>query len=338
MYRMAISPEKDVGNHTQFPVVKHKQLQVAGLNVDIMTDSGQINLVNGNSNLVINVDDVRVVSEDDKAGISTKYNSDLSENDFGFNINDKVEEDVELMTKKDTRMISGSVEVTAAIGDKVSFSKELSNGSELKINLFLVSRMGLTTIGNGEAWPVFPGDLKFSFELSNGRSWFEDKFNKNGQYVDIDIKISVANSGNIFPLFGDKAETKLHLSEQYFESKTEGLNSGDTPPKLKPNADGSQSLTFRFGRQAKNNIFHDSFLLWHSVSSVSSLASIRDNASINTQKARGETTFLLERQNNNFDLYKITHQSSAMSSQLFPPVSVSTSNDKSKRFMLCTMF
>lgn len=315
------------GKRIQLQVANHKQVQVAGLSVDIMADSGKVNVMNRNSNLIIAIDDIREVSKDGNTIKSVKESNESNKHNLGFIIANNVEKDIKLMNEENVKLIKvkNNVRFEAAKGDKISFFKKLSNGSKIKIDLFLVNKMGYTTIGttNGEAWPVFPGDLKFNFELSGWDSWMKEE----NSDIDIDIQIRIAdgdgvfvsaNPQNIDTTLGNTADMKLQLSRQLLKSMTKDTR---ITPEHTSDLEGTQSLTFSFSKFNRTNGISDSFLVWHALLSTTSLALIREATLMRKQKMLKKPSFLLQHPEANLDLSKITNNA-MMDSKIFSPLSI----------------
>ncbi len=280
----------------------HKRLQVAGLTVNVMGDSGKIHLTNRGSNVLIDVGDIHEVG---KNGISIARNisDDKNWNYSGFIIDSEGKKDVELMKK-----VHRNAAFLAARGDEISLTKKLPNGCKFNIGLYLVSQMGMATIGNTnqEAWPVFPGDLKFNFELSELHSCVKDDF----EYLDVYFRIEITDNSSGKSSLGNMVDTKVHLPENFKLHDPNG--------KTSPDPTGVQSFTYRFNSDGKTNILSDSFLVWHSLLSTPSLALIREDSVI---KSRRKSTYHAGNPSFNFDLSTITNNA-MMSSQLLPPVSI----------------
>jgi hypothetical protein len=224
---------------------------VGGLEVDILGQSGKMNLKNNNRTVQVTMDALREVDSDGNVvgntGKTKHSIQSFANQQFTFGIRDYY---TTLFTFNST---TNDTVPEAANGLRIDFYSTLDTGSKLKVQALLVSEGGVAGDAQGN-WTVSPGDFKWNI-------WFEDwVWSSGAAYVELDIEIKGANgaptqsSGNLSYEVGDDAT--LDLRSDYELSDGTSVNMPDGYPLM--TTQGSKTVfTFKFARHGDLDMKYD---------------------------------------------------------------------------------
>jgi hypothetical protein len=233
---------------------------VGGLVVDILGQSGKMNLDNNNRTVQITMDALREVNANgDVVGNTSSVKhivQTFASQEFIFGIRDYY---TTLFTFNST---TNDTVAEAANGLRVDFSSTLATGSQLKVQALLVSDGGIAGDAQGN-WTVSPGDFKWNI-------WFENwVWHEDAAYVELDIEVKGANgapsqsNGNMTYDLGDDAT--LDLRSDYELSDGTPATMPDGYPSIVTS--GSKTVfTFKFGRHDSLDIKYDPLISFAAIS------------------------------------------------------------------------
>jgi hypothetical protein len=249
---------------------------VGGLVVDILGQSGKMNLENNNRTVQITMDALREVDANgDIVGNtgSVKHSvPTFASQDFIFGIRDYY---TTLFTFNST---TNETVAEAANGLRIDFSSTLDTTSKLKVQALLVSEGGIAGDAQGN-WTVSPGDFKWNI-------WFEDwVWHEEAAFVELDIEVKGANDAptqSDGDMTYDLGDASLNLRSDYELSNGTAVTMPQGYPSLETK--GSKTIfTFKFGRHGTLDMRYDPLISFSAITEApSSFPSMIPSASLST--------------------------------------------------------
>jgi hypothetical protein len=242
---------------------------VGGLVVDILGQSGKMNLQNNNRTVQITMDALREVDANGNTvgntGSKKHSINSFASQQFIFGIRDYY---TTLFTFNST---TNETVPEAANGLRVDFSSTLHEDDEqprsrLKVQALLVSQGGIAGDAQGN-WTVSPGDFKWNI-------WFEDwLWHSSAAFVELDIEVKGANAaptqsnGDLTYDLGDDAT--LDLRSDYELSDGTSVSMPDGYPRV--TTQGSKTIfTFKFARNEGVDIKYDPLISFAAITEAPS--------------------------------------------------------------------
>lgn len=238
----------------QAATAANKRIQAAGLEVNILGQSGKINLENKNtkSKVQITMDGLRELDANGnlvgKKGNPKHSINNFAQVEFAFSVS---ESDVPLYNETDPEQV---IDIAKAVN--IDFTATLDTGSKLTVEAFAVSEEGTAGDQAGN-WTVAAGDFKWNI-LFDEWNWCDTNTCQEGEaaFVELDIEVKETDSdGSDAEAVGDGEEESYAISDSATLELTNGFTDEDGEvyemppgyPKITSN-NGKTLFTFRFPR------------------------------------------------------------------------------------------